>query len=355
MTDVDHGQFQNPNPEQQAGWSPPEPGTEGQVQEKIQHSGDLGLEFPVDHFSKSLDEADREGLVKVPDSVPVLNPTEAPAPPVADKKSRWPKILGGGAAAAVAIGAGAFALGNKSGGDETSINEAPAATAAPNADSPAVTALDAPVIIPSTVAAPVAEATAPTTSTQEAVTPVGPTAEDDGTETDAATAEELADPKNEPVLMTATSVDELAEQYAHNYNCMLNAPSQERQTECLSYMVGNNGMENPGPATVDLKELIGRVNEYRQTYPDYRQSMVISGVYPESEYSDDQATVVMSFNTIHQHGSPGYNGPEEALYVRLSFGRSTANTEDGSASGEQQRVWVLEHTEFFEPGETTVD
>lgn len=163
MSDVDHNPFITPSPEAV------QPDAESQVSQEapasMPHSGNLGLEHPVQEFDKTpLQKAIDEKRITVPESPALLaEPTPEPTP---KKANRGAKIFGAIAAVA-AIGGGAFALGSRSGGNETETAERPAATAAPSPAAQTETDPGAPVIVP----APAAEAPAPaepTTGNNEA-------------------------------------------------------------------------------------------------------------------------------------------------------------------------------------------
>lgn len=147
MSDVDHNPFTTPNPDER---------TNTPVQEAVPHAGKQSWELPVREFDKTtLQEAVDQERITVPESpAPLVEPTPEPAP---QKTNRGAKIFGAIAAVA-AIGGGAFALGSKSGGNETETAERPAATAAPSPTAQPEQDLEAPVVV--TTPSPVTQAPA---------------------------------------------------------------------------------------------------------------------------------------------------------------------------------------------------
>lgn len=304
MSDVDQNPFATPNPDER---------TNVPVQEAVPHAGKQNWELPVREFDKTtLQEAVDQERITVPESpAPLVEPTPEPAP---QKTNRGAKIFGAIAAVA-AIGGGAFALGSKSGGNETETAKRPAATAAPAVETP-VTAVDAPVVIPATEApAAVPEPTTPT---------------------EVPSSSKSAEVKNEeftPIFMTADNPEALAEQFVHNMNCMLNSPSEYTQEMCLNVILGSVGPEE-GPLTQGWKDAIVQIEEYRDLYPDYRQE--ISYELLDSTYNDTQASLVIHTTLTNRGGNLDYEGQTAEDTARFNFIREEAFTD-----GKMQPVWTV--------------
>lgn len=176
-----------------------------------------------------------------------------------------------------------------------------------------------------------------------------PDVADNGDSLDSPESSTYPEKEYNPILMDASTPEELISQLGHNYDCVYNSSVIEQQLDCARYIVGDGAT---GSLSSSIREVAFSAQEYRtEVDPDWTYSTERTIVDSSLPIGEPIAEEVQDIELVVRLDEE--DGTE--IHKRLQFVRTLATTvteyeNQVDRETTEEAIWLLRSERQVEPG-----